>query len=77
MVGLTLGEYDLFLLWRVRSGSTCMDPPQSWVIWVVNRENGQVEYVERITRNSFHILRVAYHGPIPWSFMRDFSCRIH
>ena len=23
-------------------------------------------------RNSFHVLRVAYHGMISWSFMRNF-----
>ena len=37
---LTLGGWDLPLLLRVRSGSTCLDPPPSSVMWEVNRENG-------------------------------------
>ena len=31
-----------------------------------------MEYMERIRRNSFPFLRVAYHGMISWSFMRNF-----
>lgn len=37
---LTLGEWDLLFLQKVRSRSTCSNPPSSWVIWAVNGENG-------------------------------------
>ena len=40
IVELTLCEWDLLLLKRVWSGSTCSNPPPSWVMWVVNGENG-------------------------------------
>ena len=37
---LTSDEWSLLLLERDRSGSTCLDPLSSWMMWVVNGENG-------------------------------------
>ena len=61
MVGLTLVEWDLLLLQKVRSGSTCSDPPPSWVMCVVNGKKGNME---RIIENPLHILGVMHHGLI-------------
>ena len=45
---LTLGEWNLLLLQRDRRSSTYLDPPPSWVMLVVDKENGLHEalYVE-------------------------------
>jgi len=61
MVGLTLVEWDLLLLYKVRSGSTCSNPPPSWEMCVVNGKEGNVE---QISGNPLHILGVVHHGPI-------------
>ena len=37
---LTLCEWNLLLLQRVRRGSTCLDPLPSWVMSAVIKENG-------------------------------------
>ena len=49
---LTLGEWNLLLLQIVRGSSTCFDPPPSWVMLVVDKENGLHEalYVEFLPR---------------------------
>ena len=49
---LTLGEWNLLLLQRDRRSSTCLDPPPSWVMLVVDKENGLHEalYVEFLPR---------------------------
>ena len=43
---------NLLLLQRVRGSSTCFDPPPSWVMLVVDKENGLHEalYVEFLPR---------------------------
>ena len=49
---LTLGEWNLLLLQRDRCSSTCLDPPPSWVMLVVDKENGlhKALYVEFLPR---------------------------
>ena len=58
MVGLTLGEWDLFLLWRVRSGSTCSDPPPLWVMEKLYSPHGVPYHLSTIPLKNSDLFKI-------------------
>ena len=74
---LTLGEWNLLLLQRDRRSSTCLDPPPSWVMLVVDKENGlhEILYVEFLSR-IMHMSHFAHVNLIE-DFPQNSLCMIH